>query len=191
MNRALILHGKPPRERYENPNVPKPHEANWLPWLAAKLGERGIKASIPIFPDPFEPDFERWKEVFEEHDVDEDTAIIGHSAGAEFALHWLSGNNVKLSHLALVAPWRDTKGNYGNFSEYPIDQLLSRRIGRISIFNSLDDSPAIQENVADLRALFPESHYYEFEKHGHFMLGNGMPDETFPELLGELTSVAS
>jgi hypothetical protein len=65
MRNAIILHGKPTRGRYENPDEPKPHEANWLPWLGRQLGARGVAVSIPAFPRPYFPVYEDWKGVFE------------------------------------------------------------------------------------------------------------------------------
>jgi predicted alpha/beta hydrolase family esterase len=187
MRNALILHGKPSRERYENPNIPRPHEANWLPWLGAELGKRGVMVTIPAFPNPYSPDYEMWSSRFEESKVTGQTTIVGHSAGAEFALRWLSEHDqVYVDKLALVAPWRDAKAKYGEFSQYDLDTELPKRIGRISIFNSLDDTTSIQERVASLRDTFPRARYVEFEDHGHFMLDNNMPTVEFPELLDEL-----
>lgn len=186
MRSALLLHGKPTRERYENPEIPKPHEANWLPWLDQELGKRGIIAARPAFPEPYYPQYERWKELFERYGHDADMAIVGHSAGAEFALRWLSENkDVSIRQLVLVAPWTDTKGKYGDFSQYELDTSLGKRIGRIAIFNSVNDEP-VQDRVAELREALPEAAYVEFQVHGHFMLGNTMSTNRFPQLRNEL-----
>lgn len=188
MKNTLILHGKPTRERYENPEIPKPHKANWLPWLSAELGKRGVVTAIPAFPEPYAPNYDTWSELFDRYGVDQETSIVGHSAGAEFALRWLSEHNrARLRQLVLVAPWKDTAGKYGDFSHYELDTQLAKRIGTISIFNSLNDSEAIQANVTQLRTDLPEAEYVEFRNHGHFMIGNSMQDERFPELLNRLT----
>jgi predicted alpha/beta hydrolase family esterase len=187
MKNTLILHGKPPRERYENPELPKPHEANWLRWLADELEKQGIDTAIPAFPRPYAPDYEEWKQVFEELAVDQDTGIVCHSASADFALHWLSENKeVIVERLVLVAPWHDSKGKYGDFSQYSLDTQLARRIGRISILSSSDDSVAITENVARIMSILPGTHHIQLEGFGHFMLGNNMPSVEFPELLEEV-----
>ena len=60
MNKAIILHGKPKRERYFDESQPKPHEANWLPWLGEKLAEQGIEVNIPAFPEPYAPDYQNF-----------------------------------------------------------------------------------------------------------------------------------
>jgi len=183
---ALILHGKPPQERYENPDLPKPHEANWLPWIASELGDRGLSAVIPEFPRPYAPDYDAYSALFGEYDI-ENSVIVAHSAGAEFILHWLSDrSNITLRQLLLVAPWTDSKKKFGEFSNYTIDSNLANRIGRITILNSLDDSESIQDNVAVLRSSIQPIHYVELEGFGHFMLGNNMTDVAFPELLAEI-----
>lgn len=187
MRNALILHGKPTRERYENPELPKPHEANWLPWIRSELGKRGVATAIPAFPKPYAPDYEKWSELFERYEPDSRSAIVGHSAGAEFALRWLSEHDsARIRQLILVAPWTDTTGKYGDFSNYELDPTIEQRIGSISLFNSLDDSQAIQDSVLRLRKALPKAEYVEFKNHGHFMFGNNMTSKKFPELLARL-----
>lgn len=183
---ALILHGKPPQERYEDPDLPKPHNANWLPWLASELVKRGLSTAIPQFPKPYAPDYNAYKAEFEQYGI-EQGRVVAHSAGAEFILRWLSENqNISLRQLLLVAPWTDSGNKYEEFSNYSLDTNLTNRIGRVTIVNSIDDSLAIQENVARLRAAIQPLRYVEFQDHGHFMLGNNMSDVTFPELLEEI-----
>lgn len=187
MKNALILHGKPSRERYENPDITKPHDANWLPWLKAELGKKGVSAAIPAFPRPYAPNYELWRQVFEKHEIDEETGIVGHSAGADFALRWLSENKgVSVEKLVLVAPWHDLAGKYGDFSRYNIDSQLAKRIGCISIFSSADDSEPITERVTVIKRAIPKAHLLQLDGFGHFMLGNSMSSVKFPELLEEL-----
>jgi hypothetical protein len=83
MRNAVILHGKPTRERYENPALPKPHEANWLPWLSRELERSGVRTAIPALPKPYFPVYHDWKEVFCQHPVDRQTALIGHNMTSE------------------------------------------------------------------------------------------------------------
>lgn len=188
MKKAIILHGKPKRERYENPDLPKPHEANWLPWIQSKLGERGVAVVIPALPKPYHPVYEDWKRVFESHEVDSEMALIGFSAGADFVLRWLSESKDAIPESAtLVAPWHDNEDKYGNFSKYTLDENLGKRVGKIAVFNSLDDGAPIQANVLRLKKAIPETKLIQLDGYGHFMLGNNMSTEEFPELLDELS----
>jgi predicted alpha/beta hydrolase family esterase len=188
MTKAIIIHGKPKQERYENPDFPKPHKANWLPWIQNKLGERGVAVAIPPLPKPYHPVYEDWKMEFESHDPDGETALIGFSAGADFVLRWLSENKDATPKSAtLVAPWHDDEGKYGDFSKYTLDANLGKRIGKIAIFNSLDDSASIQANVQRIKETIPETKLIQLDGYGHFMLGNNMKTQEFPELLDELS----
>ena len=188
MKNALILHGKPKKERYLDPEQPKPHQANWLPWLAEQLEVRGVTTEIPEFPQPYAPDYNRWRTTFEQHTVTNHTGIVGHSAGAGFILRWLSENSsTEIERVVLVAPWHDKNHEYGkDFFDYDIDPNLANRVGRLVIINSIDDGQNIQDSVSMIREAIEGIHYREFEGYGHFMLGNKMNSTDFPELLEEL-----
>lgn len=187
MNRAVILHGKPTRERYENPEIPKPHKANWFPWIKSELFKVGIEASVPPLPLPYHPVFKDWKETFEKEKVDEQTGLVGHSAGAEFLLRWLSENeDARAERLVLVAPYRDYLGKYGDFSKYELDKGLASRIGKLTIINSLDDDEPIQRRTQELVKTFPEAKYIELDGYGHFRIGHNMTSPELPVLLDEL-----
>lgn len=184
MKNAVILHGKPSRERYENPELRKPHEANWLPWIGEQLSFRGVEVSIPVMPKPYFPIYKDWKTVFEQNYVDGATSLIGHSAGAEFILRWLAENeSTEVEAVTLVAPYHDFGQKYGDFSQYELDSDIVNRIGKLTIVNSLDDDVPIQKSVQRLTALIPGVHLVELDGFGHFRIGHNMHNEEFPELL--------
>jgi predicted alpha/beta hydrolase family esterase len=177
MKNAVILHGKPSKERYLDPIRPKPHQANWLPWLAGELESKGI-------PVPYAPDYPAWQRVFERHDVTKDTAVIGHSYGAGFIIRWLSENKDRtLDRVVLVGPSHHKNHESGRaFYNYDVDPNLAERVGKISILNSTDDTPNIQESVALLMDTIPGINYTEVHGFGHFMLGNNMTTVELPEI---------
>ncbi len=186
---AVILHGKPSKERYLNPDIPKPHEANWFPWIGAKLSAVGVQVSIPALPQPYSPDYESWKKVFDTEIVNADTALVGHSAGAELIVRWLSSNEEAVaSRVVLVAPYRDYAGKYGEFSNYELDRSLIERVGGLTIINSLDDDAQIQRRTQDLVDAFPAAKLVELDGYGHFRIGHNMTGPEFPILLNELVS---
>lgn len=188
MNKALILHGKPKKERYLDPNLPKPHEANWLPWLAGQLEQRGITTIVPAFSRPYAPIYEEWCLTFEKFTLDAETLMVGHSLGAGFAVRWLSEHpSTRIAQLILVAPWHDRGHECGRaFFDYIIDPDLTQRIGKITIVNSTDDGESIQASVALLQQAIPGIHYVELEGYGRFMLGNAMTTTIFPRILEEI-----
>jgi predicted alpha/beta hydrolase family esterase len=192
MKNTVILHGKPTKERYLNPEIPKPHEANWFPWIGVKLVESGIQTSIPPLPRPYFPEYETWKKVFEAEKVNDSTGLVGHSAGAEFILRWLSANeDMTVERVVLVAPYCDYAGKYGDFSNYQLDRNLKERVGRLTIINSLDDDEPIQRRTHELVGALPAAKLVELDGYGHFRIGHNMTGPEFPELLDELTSQIS
>lgn len=189
MKNAVILHGKPTRERYENPLEPKPHEANWFPWIGRQLAGRGVKVAIPALPLPYSPVYSDWEAVFPKADVSKDTGLIGHSTGAEFLLRWLSENKeTEVNRLILVAPYRDYAGKYGEFSQYTLDPELAERVGKLTILNSIDDDEPIQRRTHELTTLLPNAHLIELDGFGHFRIGHNMQSEEFPVLLDLLVA---
>lgn len=183
---AIILHGKPTKERYLNQNEPKPHNANWLPWLASELEQIGIPTTRTIMPRPYFPVYEDWKKHFEaQAEVNANTKLVGHSAGAEFVLRWLSENGRCVERIVMVAPYLDFQNKYDGFSDYIIDSTIVKRVGSITIINSLDDDPPIQANVEHLMNILPGTKLINFEDYGHFRIGHNMTTDAFPELLDE------
>jgi predicted alpha/beta hydrolase family esterase len=188
MKSAVIVHGKPPRERYENPEEPKPHEANWLPWLGRQLSDRGVEVSIPVLPVPYFPVFRDWESVFQKNSISQETGLVGHSAGAEFILRWFSENKeAKAERIVLVAPYCDYERKYGDYSQYIIDIGLIERVGRLTIFSSSDDHEPILRRARELATLFPEADSVKLQGFGHFMIGHNMQSEEFPLLLDHMS----
>lgn len=189
MKNAVIVHGKPTKERYLDPEIPKPHEANWFPWIGVKLVEAGVQTSIPALPRPYFPEYEAYKNILGAEKVDDNTGLIGHSAGAEFILRWLSSDNPSsVEQIVLVAPYCDYAGKYGDFSNYDLDTSLTERVGKLTIINSLDDDEPIQRRTQELVSAFPTAKLVELNGYGHFRIGHNMTGSEFPELLDELTS---
>lgn len=77
MANVLIIHGT-----YGYPTE------NWIPWLKTELEQRGHTVRVPQFPTPEHQDLGSWMAVFDQHRdfLDEQSVMIGHSAGASFML---------------------------------------------------------------------------------------------------------
>lgn len=199
MVNAVILHGKPSEERYnwalEGLEL-MPHEANWLPWLAGQLTDRGVSTVVPALPNPYSPDYQAWKDTFEKEsgDITSQTALIGHSAGAEFILRYLSEDpTISVEQAVLVAPYHDFRREdgtrkHGEFSEYDIDPALCERVGRLAIVYSTDDDTAILRNVLRLQKVLPDADAVQYEGFGHFRIGHNMQKSELPEVFEELSA---
>ncbi len=187
MNKVVIAHGKPPKDRYVNPAMPKPHVANWFPWAKEQLESKGIPTAIPALPKPYHPVYQDWREVFMRQRIDENTALVGFSAGAEFLLRLLSEEErLTVEKVVIVAPWQDVENKYGDFSSYNLNPQIRDRVGRLTIISSIDDSDRIQSNACNLAEAMPWAKSLQLNGYGHFMLGNNMTNVEFPELIAEL-----
>src|SRR3989338_10261381 len=81
MKNALILHG-----------AGNDSQGNWFPWLKLKLEKKGYRVWSPDLPNSDEPEQESWLHtIFSNKSwmLDEDSVLIGHSAGATLILRVL------------------------------------------------------------------------------------------------------
>ena len=183
MKTAIILHGKPSKEEYLDPNSPSPSNAHWLAWLQRQLLLYGILAQTPELPEPYEPDYEKWSAVFQQFPIDADTMLVGHSCGAGFLVRWLSEHRIQVGKVALVAPWIDPNHNRARamFDGLHIDgDLVARTLG-VELFISSDDSQEVLTTAALLKSTMKGVNLRQFSDRGHFPSGD-MKTEEFPEL---------
>lgn len=101
MKNALILHG-----------AGNNSSGNWFPWLKGELEKKGYKVWAPDLPDWDKPDKNKGiNAVFSNTDweFNEESIIIGHSAGATLILRILEAlpEYVKINKAILVAGFAD------------------------------------------------------------------------------------
>lgn len=188
MKTTIIIHGMPSKEDYFNPAGDSQSNCHWLPWLQKQLTNQSILAQTPEMPEPYEPNYEKWKSVFEQFHVDEDTTLVGHSCGGGFLVRWLSESKKKVGKVILVAPWMDPeheeRESVGDFFEFEIDSVLSDRASEVVVFVSNDDEKSILDTVEALKTV-KNIQIKQFSDKGHFTLGD-MGTREFPELLEEI-----
>lgn len=183
MQTAIILHGKTSKENYYDADQEALSNKHWLPWLQRQLLLKDILAQTPELPKPYDPEYYRWKDVFEQFKVDENTHLIGYSCGAGFLARWLSENDVKVGKVALVAPWIDPESKINNgFFDFEIDPNLTEHTDGITIFVSKDDDAYNIKSAEILHQNIKETALVEINGCGHFMLRD-MGTREFPELL--------
>lgn len=91
--RAIIFHG----------TACKPSDF-WYPWLGKQLEARGYAVEIPSYPDiNYEPISTFLPKVLQAHKFDEQTVLIGHSAGGPLLLSILESIDVVIPQAILVA----------------------------------------------------------------------------------------
>src|SRR3990172_5435151 len=100
---CIIVHGCP--SAFQREEKSRTYAKHWLPWIKNELTLRGINTEIALMPQPWYPDYGKFKKEFEKYKVDNDTILIGHSCGTAFLVHWLGETKQKISKLIMVAPW--------------------------------------------------------------------------------------
>ncbi len=191
LGNVVIVHGANPndRENMKRYSLPEQNERNWFPWIKSELEKKGAAVFTPLMPENWKPDYEKWKAEFEKIDVDENSVLVGASAGAAFLVRWLGQTKRKVKKLILVAAACKNKGTEEweaeEFYDFKIDKKISNRVSDIVIIESSDDAKSIRESVKIYsKALGVKS--VVLKDRGHFTnRGNGENME-FSELLGEI-----
>jgi predicted alpha/beta hydrolase family esterase len=185
MKNAIILHGKPSKERYCDPSFPASSNYYWIPWLQKQLIVRDILTATPEVPNNWKADYPVWLKEFERYDVNSETILIGHSCGGGFLLRWLSEHpQTKPAKVVLAAPWLNPKKleETGDFFDFELDKSLTERT-QLTILYSDDDEQSILDTAEILRNTFPSAAIKELHGYGHFYDDKRME---FPELLHEI-----
>lgn len=174
-------------------------ETNWLPWLKSELERRGFEVFAPTMSTSAHPSVESWIDELLPYvqQLDADDIVVGHSLGAQAAMHLIKQSNTKIGHLFLVgevplnptpAQWRLVEERWDDarsdlaalkeFVEVKVDyQAVNELVSAATIMVSRDDF-IIGPEVEALRSLAPAGwHYLVYEDRGHFTA------TTAPELL--------
>ncbi|MBI4991507.1 alpha/beta hydrolase [Candidatus Gottesmanbacteria bacterium] len=182
---CIIVHGCP-ADSSEEKN--KEYAKHWMPWIKKKLISRGIKTEIPLIPEPWNPDYEKFKDEFEKYKVSEETILIGHSCGCAFLVRWLGDSKRKIKKLILVAPWKIPNVGDGGYRKkfyiYPIDEGIKQRVKNIVMFTADNE----EENGKKSLEIFHKDlggKIIELKGRGHYCFED-MGTEKFPELLKEV-----
>lgn len=181
---CIIIHGCPDREEEMMDLADRTFDKHWIPWLREKLETQGIKVGNPMMPEPWAPDYEKFKQEFEKYSVNENTILIGHSCGCAFLVRWLGESKATIKKLILVAPWKIPDAgdeNRERFYTYPIDETIKDRVCEIVMFTS-DDEEEDGKRSLQIFHVALGGKIIELKSHGHFTMGD-MGTTEFPELL--------
>lgn len=78
-------------------------DAYWYPYIKYSLEKKGYTVSVPPLPNSDKADLKEWLPVALKEHIDEDTILIGHSAGCPLILSVLEQIEVKIKQAILVA----------------------------------------------------------------------------------------
>jgi len=187
MKNVMIVHGCPSKSARELDEETRTYDKHWIPWIREKLEEKSVEVKTPLMPEPWKPNYEQWKEVFEKNVIDDNSILIGHSGGAGFLVRWLGETKKKVDRLILVAPYIFDSGHdpgLKDFVAFTPDLNLKDYCNEIIVFVDREDDSEIVKS-ADFAHQKLEAKLIELKDKGHFVEGD-MGTTEFPELLGEI-----
>jgi predicted alpha/beta hydrolase family esterase len=180
---CIIIHGSPRDKTFWTPiGDPK----RWQTWLKHELETRGIKTFVPSMPTPWQPTYKKWKVEFEKFPLNENSILVGHSAGGAFLVRWLGENKQIVKKLILVSPGKKI-GNYPNaihnkdLYDFKVNPLVKYAAKEIVIFTSPEEPAHRQENIALYRKIL-SAKVISLPGRGHYVYKDLGTNE-FPELL--------
>jgi predicted alpha/beta hydrolase family esterase len=188
---CIIVHGCPAGPEGEQDPATRTYDKHWMPWVCARLAERRIPTSCPPMPDPWAPDYESYRKVFETHPVSERTILIGHSCGCAFLVRWLGESKRSIDTLVLVAPWKIPRpGDPGRraFYDFPIDRSIKDRVRRILMFTSDTEREDGRRSLAIYHAALG-GEIVDLPGRGHYVSADMGADTgacAFPELVDRI-----
>ena len=93
MKNAILIHGTK-----DSP------ELYWFPYVKKGLEEKGYKVWAPDMPAKDKPNRKDWVPfILDNWEINEETVLIGHSAGAQIIPSILEKVNVKINQAILVS----------------------------------------------------------------------------------------
>ncbi len=192
ISNVIIIHGSSQKEKeHLSKGLPQANKRNWLPWIKKELEKKGIKCETPLMPAGWAPKYNEWKKELEKLKIDENSVLIGHSAGGAFLVRWLGETKKKIRKLILVSPgkaagWHMSyiddlygKENYENLQKFVKEKII--------LFTAKDDYKHHIVNAYKYEKELPAK-VICFEKgFGHFV-EKSMGKKEFPELLDRILS---
>jgi predicted alpha/beta hydrolase family esterase len=186
LKNVIVIHGCSSVVEEKQSNIP-PSDRHWISWIREQLVSRDVPTVTPLMPEPWAPDYGKYKAEFEKLNVNEETTLVGHSCGCAFLVRWLGDSKQKIDKLILVAPWKiagDGNEIKKVFYEYPIDETVKSRVNKIIMFTADNE----QENGKKSLKIFHDAlggKIIELKGRGHYTRDD-MEKKEFPELLEEV-----
>ena len=184
MKNALILHGAD-----SNP------QNNWFPWLKVALEKQEYKVWVPTLPNSETPILNDWLETIVANkawEFNDESLVIGHSAGATFAARLLENLpvGITINKAILVAAYaeRGDKPEYFHYKDgllqKPFDWEKMKQGAKHFYFIASDnDQYQCGAEQAKIFHNHLEGELIIKSGQGHFNLESNPPYKEFPLLL--------
>lgn len=152
--KVILLHGRWP-ERINGiliadiPLCDPNDDGNWMGWTRKQLEKKGYSVTCPIIADAWKAPYEEWKEQLDKQAIDEDTTLVGLSAGGYVLLRWLSETGKKVKKVILVAP----------SSKRILDDPDRERLPHEEEFYSYEIMPSLKSQIQERVVIFVSNDY--------------------------------
>lgn len=151
-------------------------EKRWKDWLQFTVEfKHDVLMQIPQFPHAHVllMKYDEWATVMDFQDINENTVLVGHSAGGGFVLKYLSDHpELRVKQVVLVAPWIDVE-KFQPFGFYNGLNLNNNLVGQakqgMDLLISDDDMPHIKYSFDKIMKNIPNIRVHQFSGRGHFV----------------------
>lgn len=164
--------------------------SNWIPWLKMQLEKRGHEVFAPSLPDSAYPNGEKWVDYILENvpfDFDEETVVVGHSAGAALIPMLLQKlpEGTKIRKAILVSGFHDTLGwdKLKVLQNIVVDYDRAQQKANEIVLLHSDNDPYVELEQAEWLAEKLNGELRVIKGQGHFNLGTSPKYKEFPKLL--------
>jgi len=189
---VVIVHGSPKKDKTKDKDYVWDSKKAWIGWtkkeLKKELKKKDIECECPQMPTPWKPKYSEWKKEFEKIRVDENSILVGTSAGGGFLVRWLGETKKKVRKLILISPGKVGKSDrleefYGDKFYKEVKDLVKEEI---VIYTSEDDIDYHIDAAEEYSNEF-NGKLVKFGKgYGHFT-SKTLVSNDFPELLSEIS----
>jgi len=153
----------------------------WLQFMSEK--QHDIIMQIPMFPHAHAllMKYDEWEKIMDFQDINENTILIGHSAGGGFVLKYIATHpELKIKQAILVAPWIDASHEQPNgfYNGFKLNNdIVNQTKDGIDMLISSNDMIDIKNSTDKIEKEIPNIRVHKFENRGHFT------DSQLPEIL--------
>lgn len=192
-NKVILMYGRFSEKIDGTPIVDIPlcdpsNEGNWMGRTKKELEERGYEVHAPKITKVWEAPYSEWKKVIDEIGVDENTTLVGLSAGGAAVTRYVAEEKKRIKKLILIAPARYSAGDddpcptSDEFYKFEINDSVQKQIKNgVTVFYDTEDTEFILKSVEMYREQL-NAKIVLAKGYGHF----SFLIPTFPPLLNEI-----
>lgn len=192
-NKVILMYGRFSEKIDGVPIIDIPlcnpsNEDNWMGWTKKELEKKNYEVYAPQITKVWEAPYSEWKKVINEIGVDENTTLVGLSAGGAAVTRYISEGKMEIKKLILIAPARYSEGDNDpsptsdEFYDFEISDSVRKQIKNgVTIFYDTAD-PVVKSVHVQMYRKQLNAKIVPAEGYGHF----SFLIPTFPPLLNEI-----